>query len=157
MYCCYNPILAICLVCESLDRIGGDNARYQLDCENISTALQSFGSKIIDNIDPKEKQIIESIFMDTDFEDRTVFRIITDYEYEELLLDFKTSALLDQLWKGKESSNCNGKVNNYSLLTCLYETTVRRLEGQQIEPSQVLRRDFVRDIDKNIREEDFSF
>jgi hypothetical protein len=95
--------------------------------------------------------------MDTDFEDRTVFRIITDYEYEELLLDFKTSALLDQLWKGKESSNCNGKVNNYSLLTCLYETTVRRLEGQQIEPSQVLRRDFVRDIDKNIREEDFSF
>jgi hypothetical protein len=33
--------------------------------------------------------------MDTDFEDRTVFRIITDYEYEDLLLDFKISALLD--------------------------------------------------------------
>jgi hypothetical protein len=31
MYCCYNPILAICLVCESLDRIGGDNMRYHID------------------------------------------------------------------------------------------------------------------------------
>lgn len=73
--------------------------------------------------------------MDSDFEDRTVFRIITDYEFEDLLQDFKIGALLDELWKGKESSNCNGKVNNYSLLTCLYETTVRRLEGQEIDTS----------------------
>jgi len=55
--------------------------------------------------------------MDTDFTDRTVLAMITSYEYEELLADFKISALLDQLWKGKESSNCNGKTINFSLLT----------------------------------------
>jgi hypothetical protein len=55
--------------------------------------------------------------MSTDFLDRTVLALITDNEYEDLLADFKISALLDQLYKGKESSNCNGKTINFSLLT----------------------------------------
>ena len=67
--------------------------------------------------------------MDTDFLDRTVLRLITDCEYEELLADFKISALLDQLWKGKESSNCNGKVINYSLLAYLSQNLIQTLEG----------------------------
>jgi hypothetical protein len=54
--------------------------------------------------------------MSTDFLDRTVLALITDNEYEDLLADFKISALLDQLYKG-ESSNCNGKTINFSLLT----------------------------------------
>ncbi len=58
-----------------------------------------------------------------------MLRLITDCEYEELLSDYKISALLDQIWKGKESSNCNGKVTNYSLLAYLSNNHIRMLEG----------------------------
>ena len=95
--------------------------------------------------------------MSTDFQDRTVLSMITDNEYEELLADFKISALLDQLWKGKESSNCNGKTINFSLLTHMSQSSVRRLVGQSISQDQVLERDFVNNIDKSIESEDFSF
>ena len=44
---------------------------------------------------------IEAIFMETDFLDRTVLKLITDNEYEPLLRDDKVSALLDELWVGK--------------------------------------------------------
>lgn len=71
--------------------------------------------------------------MDTDFEDRTVLRLITDNKYTNMMSDFKISALLDQLWKGKGSANCNGKVTDFSLLAYLSGTTVRRLPGQDIE------------------------
>jgi len=46
--------------------------------------------------------------MDTDFLDRTTLKLITDYEYEPLLKDDKVSALLDELWVGKESYECDG-------------------------------------------------
>ena len=28
MFCCYNPILVVCLFCEGLERIAGDNMRF---------------------------------------------------------------------------------------------------------------------------------
>ena len=152
MFTCYNPVQVICLFCECLDRIGGEKQRYAHDCETTSAELQTYGSKIIDVIDPKKKDIIERIFMSTDFQDRTVLSLITDNEYEELLADFKISALLDQLWKGKESSSCNGKTLNFSLLTHMSQSSVRRLVGQPIDVEQVLEREFVESIKDRIKD-----
>ncbi len=45
-----------------------------------------------------DQKVIEPIFLETDFFDRTVLKLITDYEYEPLLKDPKVSALLDNLW-----------------------------------------------------------
>jgi len=67
MFTCYNPIQVICLFCEGLDRIGGEKQRYAHDCETTSAELQTYGSKIIEVIDAKKKEIIERMFMSTDF------------------------------------------------------------------------------------------
>ena len=67
MFTCYKPIQVICLFCECLDRIGSEKQRYQHDCDTTSEDLQKYGSKIIDVIDSKEKDIIERMFMSTDF------------------------------------------------------------------------------------------
>ena len=67
MFTCYNSIQVLCLFCECLERIGGEKQRYSHECETISGDLQTYGSKIIGVIDSKEKEIIERMFMSTDF------------------------------------------------------------------------------------------
>ena len=95
VYKCYNPILVICLCCEFLMKIGNAISNFKHEGAMLSQDLQSLGEKLIEGMDSK---IIERIFMDTDFKDRTVLKHITDYGYEPLLRDDKASALLDELW-----------------------------------------------------------
>jgi hypothetical protein len=54
--------------------------------------------------------------MDTDFKDRTVFNLVC-YNFMPLLVeDDKISALLDELWVGKLSYECDGRTDCYSML-----------------------------------------
>ena len=46
-------------------------------------------------MDGSNKELISRTFMDTDFKDRTVLRLITDNKYTNMMSDFKISALLD--------------------------------------------------------------
>lgn len=54
------------------------------------------------------KNQVEKLFMDTDYQDRTVLHLITKYGYEPLCRDPKIKILLDELWVGKESYACDG-------------------------------------------------
>ena len=85
-------------------------------CGEISLSLQKLGEKLIDNM---EEANVESVFTETDFLDRTVLKLITHYEYEPLMRDHKISDLLDLLWVGKNSYDCDGRVTNFSLLSYL--------------------------------------
>lgn len=75
------------------------------------------------------ENFIEDIFMDSDFLDRTVLKLITDYEYEPLLKDNKVSALLDQLWIGKASYACDGRITDYSKMNFLASSPIKNLPG----------------------------
>jgi hypothetical protein len=86
---------------------------------------------LIENMEPK---FIETIFMDADFLDRTVLKLITDFGYEPLLKDVKVSALLDELWVGKNSYECDGRVTDFSMLTFLASAPIKKLPGKKIEP-----------------------
>lgn len=75
------------------------------------------GAKLIENMD---ESIVESIFTETDFLDRTVLKMITQNQYEPMMKNHRISDLLDLLWVGKNSQNdCDGRVANFSLLTYL--------------------------------------
>lgn len=80
--------------------------------------------------------------MDTDFLDRTVLKLITDYEYEPLLLDDKVSALLDELWVGKESYECDGQITDYSMLSFLVSSRIKSLKGKKLEYQALLSNNF---------------
>ena len=49
------------------------------------------GDKIIDNIDDDK---IEKVFLDTDFKDRTLLKIITDKGFGPLFSSYKVNILL---------------------------------------------------------------
>lgn len=91
--------------------------------------MLKLGAKIIANIDEEN---INAIFMDKDFMDRTVLNLITTFGYVPLLGDEKVTVLLDELWEGKNTYECDGKVSYYSKLTFLANNTIVKLPGKQV-------------------------
>ena len=67
--------------------------------------------------------------MDIDFKDRTVLNLINYNQYVPLSEDNKFSALLDELWVGKLSYECDGRDENFSKLTYLASAPVIKLPG----------------------------
>lgn len=96
-----------------------------------------------------DEDIVESIFTETDFLDRTVLKLISDNEYEPLMRDQKISDLLDLLWVGKNSYECDGRITEFSLLSYLAIAKVRKLNGQKIEIGSLLGSAFKKDITQN--------
>jgi hypothetical protein len=139
VYTCYNPILTICLCCEFLMKIGEAIGYFKHEGEILSLRLQDLGNKLIDGIEIK---YVNDIFMDTDFLDRTVLKIITDYEYEPLLRDDKISALLDELWVGKDTYECDGRVTDFSKLFFMATSKIKNIEGKKLEYDDILMNNF---------------
>lgn len=141
MYKCYNPILTICLCCENLTKIGNAISMYKHEGHNLSGDLLGLGEKLIAEMD-EDEDFIEYIFMDTDYLDRTVLKLITEFEYEPLLRDNKISALLDRLWIGKTSYQCDGRITDFSKLTFLATSPIKMLEGTKVEFEALLGNNF---------------
>lgn len=89
--------------------------------------MQMFAQKIIENL---AEANIQAIFMDSDFKNRTVLNLITTYSYVPLMSDEKVSVLLDELWEGKLTYECDGSITYFSKLTFLLTNYVVRLPGR---------------------------
>lgn len=85
--------------------IGNSISLFKQKGQNLQNDLHLFGEKLIDTM---SKNQVEKLFMDTDYQDRTVLHLITKYGYEPLCRDPKIKILLDELWVGKESYACDG-------------------------------------------------
>jgi len=80
----------------------------------IINKLLQFGSKIIENCDDDQ---IKPLLLDTDFKDRTVLNLITSNGFEPLFTDPKIDILLDEIWVGENSYQCDGRLHDFSILT----------------------------------------
>ncbi len=115
--------MAICLCCEFLMKIGNTISLFKHLGLKLKEELLTLGEKLLEGIEP---EVIRKMYLDTDFFDRTTFKHITDYGYEQLCGDFKVKALLDNLWMGK-SYDCNGSTTDFSMLTYLTTAPIRKL------------------------------
>ena len=120
-------------------KIGNAISLFKHRGHNLSMSLLQLGEKIIDNMD---ESFIYPIFMDRDFLDRSTLKLITDFEFEPLLKDDKVSALLDKLWIGNASYQCDGRITDYSKLTFLANSPIKMLPGQTIEFKSLLGENF---------------
>jgi hypothetical protein len=85
------------------------------------------GENIIDCMD---NDIIRDIFMDEDFKNRTVLNIIVNNGYHHLCADSKVAKLIDELWVGVLTYECNGKINNFSKLSYMSSSPLKNLPKQ---------------------------
>lgn len=51
---------------------------------------------------------VRQIFHDLDFKDRTLLKIITDNSFQPLFLNDKINILLEEIWEGKNTYECDG-------------------------------------------------
>ena len=66
--------MTICLASEFCIKISKYQNIFRHECKGVVQKLMALGDKIVDNF---EDEKIEKIFLDTDFKDRTLLKIIT--------------------------------------------------------------------------------
>lgn len=54
----------------------------------------------------------------------------------------KINMLLEELWVGKNSYECDGRITDFSFLTFLANAPIRKLPGAKISPSEILNSNF---------------
>ena len=101
------------------------------------------GHKIIEN---SNEELIKKIFMDVDFHDRTMLKVITDKKFAGLFASEKVHVLLDEIWEGEETYDCDGRITDFSLLTFLASAPIKRLPGKQIKVSELLSNNFTANV-----------
>lgn len=124
----YNPIQLICLSCQHLASIAKSVSLYSHQCHTLIDELQDLGSKLIDNFENTE--VLEFLFMDIDFKDRTVLNLVTYQGYAPLLANERINDLLEKLWVGKATYKCDGKIEDFSKLSFMVRAPIKRLPGQ---------------------------
>jgi hypothetical protein len=116
MMLCYNPILSIALTCEFLDKISSKVHRFSHECGIIKKRLLKLGGVITSYLDDDK---ITKVFLDTDFRDRTLLKLVTYNKYEDIFGSYKVNRLLDEIWVGKNTFDCDGTLEDFSILTFL--------------------------------------
>ncbi len=102
---CYNPIMAIALACEFLLKISRNINIFRHECVIIKNHLVILGHKIVEQL---EDDKIDRVFSDLDFRDRSLLKIITDNKFAEVLKSDKIDVLLEEIWQGKLTFECDG-------------------------------------------------
>lgn len=69
--------------------------------------------------------------LDTDSKERSVLKIITSNNFEQLMdeKDPKAENLMNKIWKGKEAANCDGNIFGYSSLSNVVFKSFSRLNA----------------------------
>jgi hypothetical protein len=135
----YNPIQTICLACCHLTAIGKAISVFAHEGHTLSADLLDLGNNIIGNMD---EGVVRPMFMDIDFKNRTVLNLICYNGYAPLMADDKIAALLDELWVGKLTYECDGKTEDFSMLSFLARAPLKKLPGQEIQNKQLLSNNF---------------
>ena len=102
----------------------------------------------MDNLDDEH---IEKFFMDRDFKNRTVLKIIIDNRFWPLLSSEKINILIEEIWVGKKTYECDGKLTDFSLLHYIANYKIRKLPGKKVNPLDLLSLSFK----PNIKDESY--
>ena len=102
------------------------------------------GTFIIENI---EDEKIEKIFMDLDFRNRTVLKIASDNEFAPLMASDKVSVLLEEIWVGKNTYECDGNIADFSIINYLANSKIQIVKGKKMSVDELVNRNFKVSID----------
>ena len=89
--------------------------------------------------------------MDRDFKNRTVLKIIIDNRFWPLLSSDKINILIEEIWVGKKTYECDGKLTDFSLLSYIANYKIRKLPGKKVNPLDLLSLSFK----PNIKDESY--
>ena len=109
------------------------------ECKIVRLRMLILGDKILDNFDDQK---LSKVFLDSDFKDRTLLKIITQNKFDKLFENYKVSVILEEIWQGKFTFECDGEIRDLSLLTHLAKSPVRRIKNQRFDFSKLIFKGF---------------
>lgn len=113
---------------------------YRHSCGILKGNLLFLGQKILESMDEER---VGKVMMELDFRNRTVLKNITIYNFSKLLHTYKVNILLEDLWEGANTRECDGTLSDYSMLTYLAGAEVRKLPGAHIKISELFTNNFI--------------
>lgn len=119
-----------------------------IECAAIIKKLEILGKITIESM---SYDMVEAIFMEKDFTERSVLNIITDNKIMTFIVINKLKFLLDKIWDGKDSSMIDGKTSHFSRTKYLLHHEIKQLKGVQVTISDLVGASFKPNI------EDFNF
>jgi hypothetical protein len=122
----YNPILIICLACEQIKFIENNFISLKHECKIVRSRMLILGDKILDNYNDQK---LSKVFLDSDFKDRTLLKIITSNKFDKLFENYKVAVILEEIWQGKFTFECDGEIRDLSLLTHLATSPIKKLRS----------------------------
>lgn len=138
-----NSLMVLAHAAEFLNKISYTVKLFKKQSMYLLENINLLADKIVDNT---ADELIESIFLDLDFKNRTLFNIITKYSLSSFIASGKVMRLLDAVWEGVHANDCDGNFEDFSLLTFLARSTVNHIPGKKLSLRQLLTNDFVTNI-----------
>lgn len=74
---------------------------FKRKADKIVSRLELLAEKIINSVDT---DIVEKMFLDKDYKDRTLLKIVTFYGFNLFLRSQSTTTLLDSVWHGTSTT-----------------------------------------------------
>jgi hypothetical protein len=96
------------------------------ECKIVRSRMLFLGDKILDNFDDEK---LSKVFLDSDFKDRTLLKIITQNKFDKLFENYKVAVILEEIWQGKYTFECDGEIKDLSLLTHLAHSPIVRVKN----------------------------
>jgi hypothetical protein len=104
------------------------------------------GQKITDNFDDDK---IDRIYNDRDFIDRSLLKIITDNGYDLLFHSDKVGILLEKIWDGRNTDDCDGALEDFSIVMHIQQTPVVKIPGKELKAAELFSNNFNVQISEN--------
>lgn len=134
-----NTLMCLALSQEFLQKISKNVNLFKRNCEWITLRLENLIEKIIYNFD---YDLIEAIFSSKDFKNRSLIKIVTLYQLQSFLKSQKTTILLDTLWQGPNTIECDGRLADFSTMNYLLKSKTNKIQGRKISPKELLTNQF---------------
>ena len=98
------------------------------ECKIVRSRMLVLGDNILDNYNDQK---LSKVFLDSDFKDRTLLKIITSNKFDKLFENYKVAVILEEIWQGKFTFECDGEIRDLSLLTHLATSPIKKLRSQR--------------------------
>ena len=135
----YNPILSLAILWDVLHKIGNTSSTYKRPANVLSQALQDICYKLSENLN---EELVSRVYMETNFKGQTLLRIVVNLDLEPLIKSQKVEELIETLWTGKETYECDGRTAYFSKLTYISKTKLRFLPGKDFMLNDLISQDF---------------
>ena len=135
----HNPILSLSIICDILVKLGKTSANFKVPAKLLSEKLQNICLKLSQLL---REDLIEKVYTELDFKERSILRLATDNGLEPVIKSLKVEELIETLWTGKESFECDGRISWYSKLFYINETNLRFLNGKTFTIKDLISQNF---------------